>query len=736
METSESPSGPGLLEPFEPVVTAPPVVAIVVTNNAGSWLEETLASLAAQDYPQLSVLVLDNASGEDPTPRIAAVMPHAYVRRLDVDLGFPAAANHALDTVEGATFLLFCHDDVALETDAVRVMVEEAYRSNAGIVGPKLVDHERPDVLLEVGMAIDHYGVPFSAIEPNEVDQEQHDSVRDVFFVSHATMLVRADLFGELHGFDAATFPGSDDLDLCWRARLAGARVLVAPDARVRHRCVGMREERVLAGSPAAITRAATRGRIRVLMKSYSGLALLWVLPTALLLNTVEVLALLAGRQVGRAGGLAGGWFANLREIGDVRRARKSAQSLRKVDDGDVRDLMVRGSARLRTLFTQRLHAADRIEDVSSRTREVVGRAGGRLRNPAGITAIVVAVVLLLGSRNLLFGRVPEVGALRHWPGVGDLWRAFTAPWQRSGLGVDAPATPAFGFMAVLSTLLFGHAGLARTVVIVGAMPMGAWGVFRATRPLARSALPALVAAAAYAANPLPRNAIAQGRLGGIVLYALAPFLLTWLLRAAGSGSIGEAADGARPARRPLILVAVASAVVAAFFPAGLLFALCIAVAFLAATPLVGGARLAGRVGLVAIVVTIGAAVLLVPWTFAWFSGDGASLGLVARQSLGLGDALRFSTGPAGAGWAPLGLLVAAALPLLVASGDRLAWATRAWLLVVVSYALAWVPGRIDHTLARPEPEGVLVGAALGLALATGLGVAAFADDLRQFLFG
>ncbi|MDQ1521573.1 MAG: hypothetical protein QOI55_2646, partial [Actinomycetota bacterium] len=115
---------------------------------------------------------------------------------------------------------------------------------------------------------------------------------------------------------------------------------------------------------------------------------------------------------------------------------------------------------------------------------------------------------------------------------------------------------------------------------------------------------------------------------------------------------------------------------------------------------------------------------------------DGASLGLVARQSLGLGDALRFSTGPAGAGWAPLGLLVAAALPLLVASGDRLAWATRAWLLVVVSYALAWVPGRIDHTLARPEPEGVLVGAALGLALATGLGVAAFADDLRQFLFG
>ena len=112
-------------------------------------------------------------------------------------------------------------------------MVEEAYRSNAGIVGPKVVDHDHPEVLLEVGMAVDHYGVPFSGIEPDEVDQEQHDGVRDVFFVSHAAMLVRADLFHELGGFDPATFPGADDIDLCWRARLAGARVLVAPAARV-----------------------------------------------------------------------------------------------------------------------------------------------------------------------------------------------------------------------------------------------------------------------------------------------------------------------------------------------------------------------------------------------------------------------------------------------------------------------------------------------------------------------
>ncbi|HTK17258.1 MAG TPA: glycosyltransferase family 2 protein, partial [Acidimicrobiia bacterium] len=232
----EEPEGPE-----EPA--APPVVAVVVTTG-GKWLDAAVASLAAQDYPALSVLVLDNASDEDPTARIAAEMPTAFVRRLPENVGFAAAANEVLHTVEGATFLVFCHDDVALDADAVRVMVEEAYRSNAAIVGPKLVEYDDPGVLVEVGMAIDHYGVPFSAIEPGELDQEQHDGVRDVFFVSHATMLVRADLFRELDGFDVATAPGSDDIDLCWRARLVGARVLVAPEARVRHRRATAVDER------------------------------------------------------------------------------------------------------------------------------------------------------------------------------------------------------------------------------------------------------------------------------------------------------------------------------------------------------------------------------------------------------------------------------------------------------------------------------------------------------------
>ncbi len=84
-------------------------------------------------------------------------------------------------------------------------------------------------------MGSDRYGQPVHYVERGDLDQAQHDAVRDVFYVPGAATLVRADLFEALGGFDRAmTFHG-EDLDLCWRAHAAGARVVVAPAARVAH---------------------------------------------------------------------------------------------------------------------------------------------------------------------------------------------------------------------------------------------------------------------------------------------------------------------------------------------------------------------------------------------------------------------------------------------------------------------------------------------------------------------
>ena len=75
-------------------------------------------------------------------------------------------------------------------------------------------------------------GTACPLVERGELDQSQHDAVRDVFTVPGPCTLVRADLFAEIGGFDEGISDFLDDVSLCWRAQVAGARVIVAPDVR------------------------------------------------------------------------------------------------------------------------------------------------------------------------------------------------------------------------------------------------------------------------------------------------------------------------------------------------------------------------------------------------------------------------------------------------------------------------------------------------------------------------
>jgi GT2 family glycosyltransferase len=709
----------------------PPVVAVVVTDG-GVGLEATLASLAGQEYPSLSTLVIDRGAGEDLTSRVAEVYPHAYVRRLPGHRVFTEAANVAFGSVEGATFFLVCRDDVVVETGAVRVLVEEAYRSNAAIVGPKIVDLDRPDVLVEVGLTIDRYGIVFTGIEPGELDQEQHDAVRDVFSVSDAVMLLRADLVEELGGFDPRSEPGAADLDLCWRARLIGARVVVAPDARVRRRSgVGGRRRTRLPGS----LRDANRSRVHVLTKCTAAAALVWVLPVAFVLDLGEATGLVASRRFHRAGALLAGWWSALLELPSTLADRRPLQAKRQVSEHDLRALMVRGSSRVRTTFAVRLHARSRLDFVETRTRRAVGSARASLRGAGGVAWTVVMAVVLFGSRNLIASGVPSVSSFAAWPRLGALAATYHSSWRTTGLGSASPASTAFGMMTLVSGVLLGHTALARTLFVVGAVPVGGLGVYRALRPTSSSPLPAIAGLLAYVANPLPRNLLGAGQLGPLVLYALAPFIVAGLADAVGD--VWTVPDPVRRwSWRRVGLVGALTAIVTAFWPPALLLALLVGAVTVVGAPVLGDIRSAFRIAAAAVVGTAAALVLLVPWPLALLHADGPSLGLLPRAPLPLSDVLRFHTGSSGAGLLPWGLLVAAALPLITATGNRLVWAGRAWLLAAASFALAWLPGRVAPSLPVPVAGGLLVPAALGLAVAVGLGVAAFVEELRDVVFG
>jgi GT2 family glycosyltransferase len=735
----------------EPVALYPPVVAMVVTRNPGPWLDDALNGLAAQDYPDLTVLVVDCGSDVDPTPQVAAVLPRAFVRRLDASAGFAEAANEALHTVEGATFLLVCHDDVVPDPYTVRTLVEEAYRSNAGIVGPKLVSADDPRVLLEVGRAIDRFGVPYTGIEPGELDQEQHDGVRDVFYVTSATMLVRVDLFTQLGGFDPATFPGAEDLDLCWRARLEGARVLVAPDARVAHREAA--EERTRADRPDAV--ALARSRVRVLFTSYSFLTLVWLIPVGIVVACFEAVGdLLIGRPR-RARAAITAWFSNVFHFPRLRASRRRAQKSRTVRDRDLRELQTSTSRRLGAWFSHHSHRDGTIRSIGDAGRSAVGSVGDSMRTPATLAFCAFILLVLFGSRALIAHGVPATGTLAQWPSIGDLFNSFASAWRYTGLGSASPAPTGVAFIGLLGTLFLGATSLARTVVVVAAIPMGAFGTFRLSRRVIGLRGPALAAGLAYGINPTPQNALAQGRFGPLVLFALLPYLLSMTLRLAGFGAEpsasddgavadaiarnGQDADMAPRRRGRLLRIMLLAALLAAWYPAGLPLFVIAAAALVLAAPFAGDGRVALRALGIAVAASFLSLVLLFPWPIAYAQGtgyDGGALGLAFRTSTSLADALRFHTGPQGAGWAMWGLIFAAAVPLFIATGSRLGWAARGWILALVGWAIMWIPGRFFPHTSVLAPEAGLTLAALGLAIALGVGVAVLVDGIRTFRFG
>jgi hypothetical protein len=302
-------------------------------------------------------------------------------------------------------------------------------------------------------------------------------------------------------------------------------------------------------------------------------------------------------------------------------------------------------------------------------------------------------------------------------------------------MGAPRPASPLFALMAVMSAVLFDHPGLAQSLVVGGALPLGAFGAYRLLRPFASSALPGVAAAAAYAANPVARNAIWRGELGPLVCFALAPFVLGAFIRITADDATGPNATKRRRVHL-LCTLALLTAVAGSVWPPAVLLGPAIAIAFAVALPFVGDVRRAG-IAIAAAIVGGGVGVLLLaPWSLSLAGADAATFGAVPRPSLSFASVLQFHSGRAGAGWAPWGIVAAAVVPLAIATGPRLAWATRAWVLAAMSFAIAWLPGRLSAGATSLAPDGVLVAAAIALAFAAGLGVAAVLDDLRRFHFG
>ena len=710
----------------------PAVVAVMVVSDPGPWFDEAVAGLAAQEYPELSVLVLDVASAEDPTPRVAAALPGAFVKRFEQPVGWAVAVNSVLEMVEGAPFLLICHEDAELGPGSVQAMIEQAFRSNAGIVGAKLTDWSAPEHLRSVGFSIDKFAFVAPMAEPGELDQSQHDAVRDAFAVSSAAMLIRSDLFADLGGFATDLDDIAVDLDLCWRARIAGARTVVMPAAEVRHR-----ERAALGDIAPSRRREILRTQGRLVLSNYTPIHLLRVVPQAVALSLFDLLAALVGGRWTLAGDVAAALGWNVVHLPGTIARRSHIKRIRRVDDAEIRRMHARGSVRVARLF----RAARTVSGTSGRqalsnARELPDSVGSAGLVALGIFTTVV-VLVLLGSRGLITGKVAVLGDLGLTDGIRPLFRAWWHGWRPLGLGHESASPTLLPAFAMLSTLLVGSTGLARLLLVVGPVLIGIWGAWRLGRS-AGGVRARVGLAVAYAVNPVVYDSIAAGRLGALACYAGLPWFAGQVLTAVGGRPFSDAPAGAPIAPRAAVISGLTLAAAATVAPVVLPLAAVVGIALgvvatigRGVTPLLRAVQLTGGALLVAGVVHL-------PWTLellggGWHSAFGTLVGPSSEPSWKA--MVGFQT-PTIGGVVSIGLTAGASFVLLVGRGWRLRWGVAGWAAILTSWVLVALGSRMQDTWALPGSDVLMVPAALGVALAVAMGVEAYDRDVRAEAFG
>lgn len=706
------------------VSDASSVKVVVVAHDPGPWFDECLQSIRDQDLPGFSVLVVDAGSAEPVEPRVRAILPSADVERLAEPVGFGPAVNAVLPAVSAFPYLLLCHDDVRLRNDALRELIVEARASNASILGPKLVAWEDERVLVHVGASVDKTGVQAPFAEHGEMDQEQHDAVRDVALVPGAVQLIRTDLLLALEGFDPEMDLVGEDLDLCWRSVVAGARALVVPSAVAAHRSTLFSRREI-----DDRRRRLARTRLRTILVCYGPWHLVRVLPQAFILGLVEIVVAVALGHFGQARDVASAWAWNLRRLGQVRGRRAALKKLRRVPDREIRRMHVGGSARLNS-FVRGQITSDRQRGGIAALQRALAAPGLRV---VVSTVVAVGAYLAFGSRHLITRGVPDIGEVAGIPEGTEILQRVLASFNPGWMGSDAPAPTSLVLMSVPAYLFGG--GWFRTLLLIGLLPLGALGAWRlgsvaSYRPVAAACC------ASYLAIPLGTEAMANGSWSGALVWATAPWVLVRLGRI---GAVAPFESLGRSWAREAVSTGVLVAVVIAFVPSA-----AVAILAVAAGVVLGGILALSPRGTIRLLfVGCAAAFLALLLQGAWLIelGRAGWNSLVGPRALATGDMTLTQIISldvwGGGGVLPTRLLIVpACVPLLIGRDWRFAWAVRSWSVMLVSWGLAWAAVRGWIPFPLPEPAVLLTPAALGLSMAAALAVAVARNDLPDYHLG
>jgi len=535
------------------------VTAILVTHDGATWLPQVIAALSSQSRSIDRIVAVDTASIDASAklvtsagiPVIKADREHGYGDAIELALQHSPRLDES--NSPGKEWIWLIHDDCAPAKNALSLLINAVKdRPQVVIAGPKLVGWYDHDHLLEVGVSIAGNGSRWTGLEPGEHNQGQYDQTREVLSVSTAGMLVRRDAFEDLGGLDPNLALFRDDVDLGWRAHVAGFGVICVGEATAFHAQASATERRSVDVSEAFFHRPLLldrRNAAYVLLVNSTWWMLPWVsiqiIGTALLRASFDLLAKLPGYAADEivAVGLL---LIHPAELFTARRSRKQQRLLSP--NIIKRFIPPRGSQvragvdRVVTTLSRKFHD-EKQEQLQPQSYADIGTMNEDfdeqdlsapiktsvikevLRRPEILSLIFITLISFIAGR----GRLGSIsgGALGLSPGSGmDLLRSYVSSWHQVGMGSAVSTPPWVALTGLVAVLSFGHLPLLISAIFLFTPPLAFYIFYTCMRNILNTRIAATIGAGVYVLTPLLWGSLNQGRLDTLVFYLLAPCFL------------------------------------------------------------------------------------------------------------------------------------------------------------------------------------------------------------------
>lgn len=209
-------------------------LSVVIPNwNGRHEIGPCLAALREQTVDGLEVIVVDNGSTDGSVEFIREQYSEVIVLQLPLNLGFAAGVNVGIKASNGE-FVALLNNDALADPQWARELL--AAMPHGDIAASLMLQHDNPDLLDSCGEFMSRWGLPYRHRHGESISGLAVDGYPEIFAASGGASIYRRAVFEDIGVFDGQYFAYLEDVDISFRARLAGYRIVLAPRARVLHK--------------------------------------------------------------------------------------------------------------------------------------------------------------------------------------------------------------------------------------------------------------------------------------------------------------------------------------------------------------------------------------------------------------------------------------------------------------------------------------------------------------------